>query len=79
MCEPFYQRDHKARRLMVIGNLSLVAAILCGHFIRPTGVTARDWSDCLSGLLFGISISINLMVLRRGRRRREKQGLPVIP
>jgi hypothetical protein len=68
MCVPYNQRDPKARRLIVIGNLSLMAALLFWQFARPSGATAREWSDGLCGLLFGISIGINLLVLRSGRR-----------
>jgi hypothetical protein len=65
MCVPYSLRDPKARRLMVIGNLSLVAALLFWQFARPSGATAREWSDGLCGLLAGLSIGINLWAVRR--------------
>ena len=68
MCVPYRIRDPRTRSMMVIGNFSLVAAILCWHFLRPTAVTARAWIDAFDGLLFGISIGANLFALRRSRR-----------
>lgn len=68
MCVPIHQRDPRTRSMMVIGNFSLVAAILCGHLLCPTGVAARAWIDAFDGLLFGISIGANLFALRRSRR-----------
>lgn len=68
MCSPAHLRDSRCRRLMVIGNLSLIAALLFWYFARSSGVAARWWVDGLSGLLFGISIGANLVALRCGRK-----------
>ena len=73
MCLPYHLRDPKTRFLMVIGNLSLVAAILMLKFFRPSTGAAQEWTDGLSGLLFGISIGINLMAIRSGRRLQSDQ------
>jgi hypothetical protein len=73
MCLPCHLRDPKTRFLMVIGNLSLVAAILMLKFFRPSTGAAQEWTDGLSGLLFGISIGINLMAIRSGRRLQSDQ------
>jgi hypothetical protein len=54
--------------MMVIGNFSLVAAIVFWQFVRPAHGPWREWVDGLSGLLFGISIGVNLFALRRARR-----------
>jgi hypothetical protein len=67
MCIPFRQRDPKTRRMRFIGNFSLVAAILVWIILRPSGGLARDWIDGLSGLLFGISIGVNLCAFRCAR------------
>ncbi|MGA9061551.1 MAG: hypothetical protein WB341_07785 [Terracidiphilus sp.] len=68
MCVPNRLRDPKTRSMMVIGNFSLVAAILCWHFLRPSGVAAQAWFDGFDGLLFGISIGANLTAIYRARR-----------
>ena len=76
MCLPDRFRDPKTRWMLVPGSLSLAAAILLSHFARPYAGAhpsasipfARMSTDGLSGLFFGVSIGVNLPVLRRARR-----------
>ncbi len=68
MCIPCRQRDPRTRRQMFLANISLVVALVMWTFIRPSTGPGHAWLDGLCGLLFGISIGINLLVLRRGRR-----------
>ena len=73
MCVPIWQRDPRTRFMMVLGNLSLVAAFLIWNFARfstaaPHSVAWRAWMDGLSGLFFGIAIGANLAALLRQRR-----------
>jgi hypothetical protein len=35
MCTPIWQRDSKTRRMMIIGNLSLVVGLLLWNFVTP--------------------------------------------
>lgn len=73
MCVPIGQRDSRARLMMVIGNLSLVAGLLIWNFVRhSTAAThfsaTQSWIDGLGGLFLGISIGVNLAALLRQRR-----------
>ena len=73
MCATNANRDPRARWMMVLGNFSLVAALLLWNFARPwVGAAhaglASEWVDGISGLLFGVSIGANLTALRLKRR-----------
>ncbi len=72
MCVPIHQLDPKARRKIALGNACLIAGIVLSSFVHPASHFARLWTDALCGFMFGISITINLFVLRR-RRCRMKQ------
>ncbi len=79
MCVPNRLRDPKTRAMMVLGNLSLVVALLLWSFVRPNvpashALTAHAWLDPLAGLFFGISIGSNLMAIRHGRRFRPAEA-----
>jgi hypothetical protein len=52
---------------MAIGNFSLVLGLLLRMFVHPAGAN-QGWFDAALGLFFGISIGINLFVLRFGGR-----------
>ena len=52
---------------MAIGNFSLVIGLLLRMFVDRTG-TDQGWFDAALGLFFGISIAINVFVLRFGGR-----------
>jgi uncharacterized membrane protein HdeD (DUF308 family) len=67
-------RNPKTRWMMVLGNFSLVAALLLWNFVRPIagarpGLTIA-WLDGASGLFFGVSIGANLSAIRCARRSR---------
>ena len=68
MCVPYSQQDPQSRRLMVIGNLCLVAGLLLWNFAHPATQIEKNCLHALTGLLMGISIAINLYVLRFARR-----------
>jgi hypothetical protein len=62
--------DPKSRRLMIVGNLSLAAALILWNFTRHGTGLPHAALDGLYGLLMGISIGANLTALRRARRCR---------
>ena len=73
MCATNGMRDPRARWMMVLGNFSLVVALLTWSFARHwPGVAhaglASGWIDGISGLFFGVSIGANLAALRLRRR-----------
>ena len=73
MCATNGTRNPRARWMMVLGNFSLVVALLTWSFVRPWAVAshasfAHQWIDGISGLLFGVSIGANLAALRLRRR-----------
>ena len=70
MCVPLQKRDPRARWMMIIGNFSLVAALIFWNFTRRSDNPAQLWLHAISGLLFGISIGANLsglLIVRRCR------------
>lgn len=67
MCVPIRRRDPRTRAMMAIGNFSLAAGVLAWNFTRHTGNAPHAWLDGITGLFFGLSIGINLWVIRRGR------------
>lgn len=69
------QRNPKTRRLMIFGNLSLVAALLLWNFVRLNGHSHQSWLDALCGLLFGLSIGANFSALRCARRSRRQASI----
>jgi hypothetical protein len=69
MCIPNHQLDTRTKRLMAIGNLCLVAALLLWNFVHPSSQIQKDWLHGIYGFLMGLSITINLCALRFARRR----------
>jgi hypothetical protein len=67
MCIPYGQLDPKSRRILGIGNFSLPAGLLLWIF-RSYIPVEQDWLHGVCGLLLGLSIGINLMMMRRQRR-----------
>jgi hypothetical protein len=51
---------------MAIGNICLVIGLLLWLFVHPAGQFSRDALHFVCGLLLGLSITINLITLRRG-------------
>jgi hypothetical protein len=73
MCATNGTRNPRARWMMVLGNFSLVVALLTWSFSRhwPGAAhagLASGWVDGISGLFFGVSIGANLAALRLRRR-----------
>ncbi len=72
MCVPNHFRNPRTRWMMILGNFSLVAALLLWNFARPyAGAHAwpmQAWIDGIAGLFFGISIGANLSAIRCARR-----------
>jgi hypothetical protein len=75
MCIASQQLDSKRRRWMVLGNISLVFALIVWAFFARSGhgnhLWLTNWINAFCGLLFGFSIGINLLVLRKARRCRQ--------
>lgn len=77
MCVPVWRLSRKNRLWMVVANLCLCCGIVLGAVMHPAGQAAKDWTDGVRGLLMGLSIGVNLMVVMKARRRgvREAGGL----
>ncbi|MGA3262683.1 MAG: hypothetical protein ABSC47_01405 [Terracidiphilus sp.] len=73
MCIPNRRLDPRIRRLMAIGNMSLVIGLLLWIFVHPAGQIERNWLHGVCGFLLGFSIAINLFGLWIARRCQEKQ------
>jgi hypothetical protein len=73
MCIPIRQLDPKTRRLLAIGNMSLVVGLLLWLFVHPSGQIEKNWLHAVCGFLLGLSVTINLMGLVFARRCREKR------
>jgi hypothetical protein len=70
---PNRQLDPKTRRLLAIGNMSLVVGLLLWLFVHPSGQIEKNWLHAVCGFLLGLSVTINLMGLVFARRCREKR------
>jgi hypothetical protein len=70
---PIRQLDPKTRRLLAIGNMSLVVGLLLWLFVHPSGQIEKNWLHAVCGFLLGLSVTINLMGLVFARRCREKR------
>lgn len=70
MCIPNRQLNPKARRLLAIGNISLVIGLLLWLFAHPSGQNERNCLHAVCGFLLGLSVTINLFGLWFGRRCR---------
>lgn len=62
--------DPKSRRLLAIGNFSLVLGLLPWIF-REYIHANHNWVDALCGFFIGLSIALNLFCLRAARRCRS--------
>jgi len=68
--------DRKGRWLRAVANLALVAGLLLWTFVRQEVGHARAWMDAVIGLLMGLSIGMNLMLVWKARScRRAAPGL----
>ena len=63
-----WQLSRKNRLWLAVANLCLCAGIALGAVTHPAGQAAKNWTDGVQGLLMGLSIGVNLMVVMRARR-----------
>jgi hypothetical protein len=63
-------RISESKTILPIGMLSLVIAIAWPNFFHPAGGLAQSLSDGGRGLMFGLSIGINLFAAFQAGRRR---------
>jgi hypothetical protein len=73
MCINHRQLDPRARRRMIIANLSLILGMLLWNAVRWNWIHVsspfeRNWLDAIRGFLFGLYIAISLFGLRSARR-----------
>ncbi len=59
---------------MGIGNFALAAGLALPYVLHPASVTHKDWMDGVKGLLLGVSIGLNLMLLWSRRRCRKTEA-----
>jgi membrane protein implicated in regulation of membrane protease activity len=70
MCENRL-KDPKAIKWLPLGLVLLSISLLLPDFYHPVSQLSKDWADGVRGLLAGIGIGIELMILiRLGRQRR---------
>ncbi len=70
----FPNRLKQPQALMSIGMLFLVIALAWPRYIHLNGGLGPGWIDGVRGMLFGVSIGINLMSVRLAGRRRRCDG-----
>jgi hypothetical protein len=63
MCLLRRQLDPKARRRVVLANLSLAVGLMLRVFVHPAGQMEQNWLDAACGFLLGLSITVNLFGL----------------
>ncbi|MFZ0817897.1 MAG: hypothetical protein WAM78_20400 [Candidatus Sulfotelmatobacter sp.] len=64
-------QTNKFANLIPFAMACLGLAILLPDFFHPATRSGKDLSDGLRGLLFGVSIGINLMAAWRAARQRR--------
>ena len=74
MCLLGRQLDPKARRRVVLANLSLAVGLLLRVFVHPAGQMEQNWLDAACGFLIGLSIAVNLFGLWSRRRRCDTES-----
>ncbi len=68
----FFQNQVKRpQSLIPYGMLFLVIALIWPRYIHLSGSLSPGWTDGLRGLLFGVSIGINLMAGMLAARQRR--------
>jgi hypothetical protein len=66
----FQNQLRNPRIFMPIGMMCLVLALLSQKFLHPATKFGQDWFDAVCGLLFGLSIGMNLMSMVLSARQR---------
>ncbi|MGA9668919.1 MAG: hypothetical protein WBQ94_06905 [Terracidiphilus sp.] len=56
--------DMKSRLTLTIGNIALSSGLILWVFVHPSTQVEKDWLHGLCGFLLGLSITINLFMLR---------------
>jgi hypothetical protein len=69
MISPNRPKDPKA--LMSIGMMFLVLALIWPRFLHLGANLGPDWIDGVRGMLFGVSIGMNLWSVRLAARQRR--------
>lgn len=59
------------KKLVSLGMMCLVIAVVWPRFLHPATHFGQDWSDGVRGILFGISIGVNLWSVRLASRQRR--------
>jgi hypothetical protein len=67
-------RNNKYAALIPVASMCLVVGILWPYLFHPATLLGKDLSDGLRGLLFGLSIGINVMAIRLARRQSRGGG-----
>jgi hypothetical protein len=70
MCIPIHERSRRDRILLSLAAFALAAGTGLPHLIHSSSALNEDWIDALRGLLMGVSIGMNLMLIAKKRRRR---------
>jgi hypothetical protein len=55
------QLDPRARRRMLLANVSLVIGLLLWLFVHPASPIEKNWLHVICGFLLGLSITVNLL------------------
>jgi|CZKF01.1.fsa_nt_gi hypothetical protein len=73
----FRQRDPRARARVVFANFALLAGFMLWIFVHPASAIGRDAIHFASGMLIGLSFTMNLITITRIRRcAANKHNLP---
>jgi len=68
MCIANERPDRRSRWPRVLANLAMVAGLLLWNFGRSVAHATEPWFDATVGLLMGVSIGMNLLLVVRARR-----------
>ncbi|HTB98264.1 MAG TPA: hypothetical protein VK716_14735 [Terracidiphilus sp.] len=62
------RQDGRSPWLRALASFALVAGLLLWNFARPAHGPGHAWLDATIGLMMGLSIGMNLMLVWKGRR-----------
>jgi hypothetical protein len=68
MCIPVHQRSRKERLLMALANLVLCIGIALPYAVHTSSGFGKNCLDATRGMLIGVSIGVNLFLIRFARR-----------